>query len=143
MRTCFASLVMCLIFGPCIALAQAVSEARPEVPLPMDEPGLPLGKEAQHAGGNFLTETLRNVGGDLPLAQLARIAKQPLSEVMPQTRSAQDAQIYRTASPSVVLIATKDGTGSGSVIGPFGDVLTNWHVVSGNVEVGVVFKRSE
>jgi Trypsin-like peptidase domain len=68
------------------------------------------------------------------------VHSKPLTEVGPQGRSAKDAQLYRTASPSVVLIATKDGVGSGSLISPFGEVVTNWHVVSGYGEVGVVFK---
>jgi S1-C subfamily serine protease len=35
---------------------------------------------------------------------------------------------------------TKTGLGSGSLIGAFGEVLTNFHVVKGYSEVGVVFK---
>jgi S1-C subfamily serine protease len=56
------------------------------------------------------------------------------------TRSAKDAEIYRTISPSVVLIATKEGLGSGSLVSLSGDIITNWHVVSGYDLVGVVFK---
>src|SRR5262249_54280467 len=56
------------------------------------------------------------------------------------TRSAKDAQIYRTISPSVVLIVTKEGIGSGSLIGSNGEVITNYHVVRGYSTVAVVFK---
>jgi S1-C subfamily serine protease len=140
MKIRIAFLAMCALFAPCAALAQADSGAPLEVPLIMDEPGPPLGKDAPHAATNFPADTLRNVGGDLPLAELSRIANEPLSEVPPQGRSAKDAQIYRAASTSVVLVATKDGLGSGTVIGPFGDILTNRHVVRGNGQVGVVFK---
>jgi hypothetical protein len=60
--------------------------------------------------------------------------------VTAQARGAADAQIYRTVSPAVVLIATNDGLGSGSWIGSSGEILTNWHVVMGYSDVGVVFK---
>src|SRR5262249_29958799 len=42
--------------------------------------------------------------------------------------------------PSVVLIVTDDGFGSGSIIGTTGEILTNWHVVAGHDDVLVVFK---
>jgi S1-C subfamily serine protease len=136
----FALLISYATTGVCFAFGQTAGDAPPEVTFAMEEQGSPLGKDASGVGANFPAETLRNFGGDLPLAQLSRLAKQPLSEVMPQSRSAKDAQIYRTASSSVVLIATEDGLGSGSLIGPFGEVLTNWHVVNGYAEVGVVLK---
>ena len=56
------------------------------------------------------------------------------------TRSAKDAEIYRTISPSVVLVATKDGLGSGSLVSSSGDIITNWHVVRGYDFVAVVLK---
>jgi S1-C subfamily serine protease len=40
----------------------------------------------------------------------------------------------------VVLIATKDGLGSGSLVDLAGNILTNWHVVRGHEFVAVVFK---
>lgn len=57
------------------------------------------------------------------------------------TRGAKEAQLYRQISPSVVLIVTDTGLGSGSLIGNR-EILTNWHVVQGAPEVGVVFKPS-
>ena len=35
---------------------------------------------------------------------------------------------------------TEDGFGTGSVIGSSSQVLTNWHVVAGSQNVGVVYK---
>jgi len=139
MKTCIASLLISVIFGTGMVLAQTAGEAPPEIPLVIEQPGAPLGK-ALGTAANFPVENLRNVGGDLPIAQLSRLAKQPLAEVLPQGRSAKDAQIYRAVSPSVVMVATNDGVGSGSLIGPFGDVLTNWHVVKGHREVAIIFK---
>ena len=43
-------------------------------------------------------------------------------------------------SPSVVEILTQDGLGSGSLIGTSGEIITNYHVVRGYSDVGVIFK---
>ena len=57
-----------------------------------------------------------------------------------ETRGVGGIQVYKEASPSVVLILTNEGLGSGSVIDKQGHVLTNWHVVQGYSKVAVVFK---
>lgn len=56
------------------------------------------------------------------------------------TRSVQDAALFKKVAPSVVLIVTKDGLGSGTIIDSKGDILTNWHVIAGYSEVGVILK---
>jgi len=67
-----------------------------------------------------------------------------LSRLKPEsasvTRGAKDAKVYQAASPSVVLIVTKDALGSGALIDAEGRIVTNLHVVGDNKEVGVVFK---
>jgi S1-C subfamily serine protease len=85
---------------------------------------------------------LDEASNDLPTEKLAIIAGRPSNDVGGMTRSAKDAQIYRAASPSVVLIATKDGLGSGSLLDIAGNILTNFHVVRGYETVGIVFKPS-
>jgi S1-C subfamily serine protease len=55
-------------------------------------------------------------------------------------RGAKAAAIYRSSSPAVVMVVTKDGVGSGVLISSSGDIVTNWHVVSNSSEVAVVFK---
>src|SRR6266853_1750638 len=56
------------------------------------------------------------------------------------TRSIKDAQLFARVSPGVVLVVTSSGLGSGSLISQDGIVLTNWHVVGGSGDVGVIFK---
>jgi S1-C subfamily serine protease len=58
------------------------------------------------------------------------------------TRGRKEIEIYRNASPSVVLVATDRGLGSGSYLGG-GQVLTNWHVVRSFNAVGVIFKPAQ
>ena len=77
---------------------------------------------------------------DIPTNQLSMLAQNPTSESAGTARSATDAQIYRTISPSVVIVANKEGLGSGSLLSAAGDILTNWHVVNGYSYVAIVFK---
>lgn len=56
------------------------------------------------------------------------------------TRGASDAALFKKTSPAVVLVATKESVGSGAVISSDGYIVTNWHVIAGNKEVGVMFK---
>jgi S1-C subfamily serine protease len=55
-------------------------------------------------------------------------------------RGAKEAKLYKSISQSVVLVATKGSLGSGSLISDGGEILTNWHVIRGFTEVGVIFK---
>jgi S1-C subfamily serine protease len=77
---------------------------------------------------------------DLPMTQLAQIVGRKFLDQFEGTRSAKDAALYRSISPSVVLIITKDSLGSGSLISSTGDIVTNWHVVKGASDIVVIFK---
>lgn len=56
------------------------------------------------------------------------------------TRGANESRVYQAASPSVVLVVSKSGLGSGAVISADGMIVTNLHVVGDEAQVGVVFK---
>ena len=55
-------------------------------------------------------------------------------------RGAREVSLYAQRSPAVALILTNEGLGSGSLLNEDGDIITNWHVVAGYSEVGVIFK---
>jgi S1-C subfamily serine protease len=74
---------------------------------------------------------------------LAGIASTAFSEQALTTRSARDVAIYKNISPSVVLIATDSGLGSGSLIDQSGNIITNLHVIKGFSVVNVVFKPAK
>ena len=80
---------------------------------------------------------------DLPLGKLFSTANSLQPDVASNARGVKDAALFKSVSPSVVLILSKDGSGSGSIIGSQGQILTNWHVVGNNSEVGVILKPSK
>lgn len=57
-----------------------------------------------------------------------------------KTRGPKEVALFKAVSPAVVLITSEDSLGTGSLITSKGEVLTNWHVVGSNKEVGVIFK---
>jgi V8-like Glu-specific endopeptidase len=89
-------------------------------------PALNLDSIQAAAGSDFIgpntAKILSNVRAERPL------------------RGARETQIYKMHSRAVVLVATKDGLGSGSLIDASGMVLTNWHVIKGYTTVAVIFK---
>jgi S1-C subfamily serine protease len=59
------------------------------------------------------------------------------------TRGAREVAIYKQLSPSVVLVVTSSGIGSGALISADGRIITNYHVVGDEKAVGVIFKPAQ
>jgi S1-C subfamily serine protease len=64
------------------------------------------------------------------------------NDSVPRTRGAQDISLFRNAAPSVVLVRTKNGFGTGSLLKD-NTILTNRHVVADAPEIIVIFKPSD
>jgi S1-C subfamily serine protease len=128
----------------CISLATlvptfALAEKLPQPPLPLPKfeiQGAPL-----RTGVTLLTPVISaELDNSIPTAELLQLAQRPVRDLATFTRSAKDAEIYRTIAPSVVEVRTKDALGSGSLVNSSGEILTNWHVVAGNSVVAIVYK---
>lgn len=137
MKTAVGLSALFLILGSTAALAQAAA-------LPSDASM----KMEIHGGAvsgssaiqNSLASGLDEFPSDIPTNQISKFANSTVLDVPSAGRSAKDAQIYRTISPAVVLVATKEGFGSGSLLDTAGNIVTNWHVVKGYEYVAVIFK---
>jgi S1-C subfamily serine protease len=88
--------------------------------------------------GMWAVSAIRN--DDFPLPATSSALGNLRVDRGPSTRNIRDAALFNKVAPSVVLIVTKDGLGSGSLISRDGQIITNWHVVSGAKDVGVIFK---
>jgi S1-C subfamily serine protease len=120
---------------PTLALAEKLPITSSNLPNEMQVQGAPL-EDAINPVGPLTFDGIGNV----PVGQLLNIAQQPVRDLATFTRSAKDAEIYRTIAPSVVEVRTKDALGSGSLVSSSGEILTNWHVVAGNSVVAIVYK---
>jgi S1-C subfamily serine protease len=102
------------------------------VPLPGQPGAFPTG----------VTATLDSLGTDVgsTVAAGSAFLKDYTSNV--GTRGARDIAVYRATSPAVVLVVTKDGFGSGSLLDNK-TILTNWHMVTGYRQVNVIFKPTD
>jgi len=73
---------------------------------------------------------------------MGRALVSSFKDSVPRTRGLEDISLFRNDAPSVVLILTKDGLGSGSLL-KNNIILTNRHVVGNDRRVTVVFKPSD
>jgi S1-C subfamily serine protease len=102
----------------------------------------PMAGEARPFPGD-LNPTIDNSGADVGSAIAGGSAFLKKYKTNERTlRGARNVAIFRDAAPAVVLVVTNDGIGSGSLL-ENGTVLTNWHVVSGNRQVNVIFKPTD
>jgi len=106
---------------------------------------------AQEMGGKYYVGTLQTesadfksaVSGETLIQSIYLLNAQKLvfgDDSLPIGRSIKDAILFKSLAPSVVLIMTETGLGSGSLISPDGRILTNKHVVGDAKKVAVFFK---
>jgi len=140
MNLTIRALAFVLVFIATSASTQNLKLLPSHLPTTMEERGASIGATPSGIIATIDPSQLQQIETDVPTAQLSKIARQPFAEEGTTTRSAKDAEIYRALAPSVVEILTPDGTGSGSLIGTSGEIITNYHVVQGYSDVGVIFK---
>jgi S1-C subfamily serine protease len=100
--------------------------------------GVPALKGAETAVAGVLEKISGGSPGETKIAALLERVRQ--NAALEETRGIGGTQIYRQLSPAVVLVATKEGMGSGSVIDKNGTVITNWHVIGNHNTTTVFFK---
>jgi S1-C subfamily serine protease len=132
-----AVVALALLLARSDAIGQNLAIPLVAPPAPVQTAGAPI-KETPIAG--TLLPSMSEIDSDIPTSQLSELARYPAHDVGSSTRSAKDAAVYRAVSPAVVVVLTKTGLGSGSLVSTSGEVLTSWHVVQGFSSVAVVFK---
>ena len=98
---------------------------------------------------NFTSLSHQDLVNTISLAEAYSRGKQALSGYQEPvlTRGATGVAVFRTVSPSVVLIVVgndKDvtGLGAGVILNQSGNILTNWHVITGTTS-GIAFLKPQ
>jgi hypothetical protein len=91
--------------GSTLALSEKLPVPPSSLPKELQIQGAPLKTPLQP----IAPMTGASIDNDIPATRLLNIAQQPVQDAAAGTRSAKDAEIYRTISPSVVEVMTKDG----------------------------------
>jgi S1-C subfamily serine protease len=130
MKTSLALSALLLLFGHQGTFAQDMNVPS-KFSMTMQQRGKVISDKDANAIHDMPSNGLEALAGEIPTSQLSKLTQTPILETSASGRSAKDAQIYRTISPSVVMVVNKEGFGSGSLLSTAGDILTNWHVVKG------------
>ena len=103
-----------------------------------------FGKPVAESRGSTLPTASKaprvGLGAKTPAAKFRKALDGVKPEAAATTRGAAEAQLYRQAAPSVVLIITDKAIGTGALISADGQIITNHHVIQGAKQIGVVFK---
>ena len=90
------------------------------------------------SSANLDIENRKGIASERTISKALQNVKRNIT--LEESRGVGGIQVYKEASPTVVLIVTNDEIGSGSMIDRQGHIITNWHVVQGYSKVAVVFK---
>jgi S1-C subfamily serine protease len=134
------TLVLSFLFFCPSAFAEEALLSHLAVPSSIESSGPHLIKEPASGFHPAQLDQSQEAMSELPISPIQRVSGERSLETVGSSRSARDAELYRVTAPSVVRILTNSGSGSGSLIGSSGEILTNFHVVRGQSQVAVVFK---
>jgi S1-C subfamily serine protease len=109
------------------------SISKPKLVTTVPETGI-----ATAADNNWQTSDLNPLAEGTSFDELGKVLRE-FAQTTSNRRGAQEIALYKQASPAVVLLKTKEGSGSGVVLSS-GQVLTNRHVVEGVGTVQIFFK---
>src|SRR5277367_3839664 len=111
-RSAASLLLLAFLAQPALSLDNDVKLSN--VPTDMVGAGTELNSKELKATTKLSFDSLKGLNDGIITDLLSKVSQTPISEQAGTTRSAKDAQIYRAISPSVVLVVTKEGLGSGS-----------------------------
>ena len=122
-----------------ISLAFTVSAAGDALPQDIVRPEIPESGVAKAFDAPLINPKGLHSGGLDATTAIAALKRLSPEESL-ATRGPKEVALYERVAASVVLVVTRDGLGSGSLISKDGLILTNWHVVGQHEEVGIIFK---
>ena len=131
-RRLFAGLSLALLAFAPLSLLRAAE--------PLASAVLPHGGKAGAFTGPRIDVSGFNRGASAKSAGAALAGLRPDTETV---RGGAESAIYRRIAPSVVLVVTDKGLGSGSLISKDGQILTNYHVIEGFDVVSVILKPAK
>jgi S1-C subfamily serine protease len=121
-----------------LCLLQPISSSADEL-MGSPTPNAPASSPRLAEPSDWDGATIDGVSGSTIAKRLAaRMAFDGTSNV----RGIRDIEMFRVASPAVVIVMTNTGVGSGSYLGS-NRILTNAHVVGNNKKVAVMFKPQQ
>ena len=138
MIKCYPTELYLLVGLIVVGVALSTAIAADEIWFPND---LKPGPARPVPTDTMASATIVDVGIASPVLVAEALLTQFKDDV-PRGRGPRDISLFRETAPSVVLIKTKDGLGTGSLLKD-NTILTSLHVVDGQGQITVVFKPSD